>query len=136
MNMFVKKDLFPPHKLAVAFGTVAVVAMLLASFTAKDPMTVWLIGSSCLLLFSIANNGMSFFAESYKYYLRNSLYSFFALFAVVLGVAYLCSGISVYDAKSYKIIVGVILMANFVFIAMILFVKGIFSALTREGDEF
>lgn len=134
MDQFVKKDLMPPHRLALYFGGSAVCAMALASVASDRTSTVWLIGSSCLLLFAIANNGMSFFAESYKHYLRNSLYSFFGLLAIILGVGYLCTGESIREAGSYKIILAVVLIANFIFIGMILFVKGLLTMLgAKDG---
>lgn len=134
MNQFVKKDLIPPHRLALYFGVAAITGMVLAAVASDDPSPVWQMGISCLLLFSMANNALSFFAESYKYHLRNSLYSFFGLFAAILLVGYFCTGVSIQEAGSYKIIVAVVLIANFIFIGMILFVKGIFSML-GERDK-
>lgn len=134
MDQFVKKDLMPPYRLALYFGGAAAVGMLFTYLSSEDPSSVWLIGISCLLLFSIVNNGMSFFAESYKYYLRNSLYSFIALLGGILGMGYLCTGASIQATDSYKVIMTVVLMANFVFIGMILFVKGLLNMLgAKDG---
>ena len=124
----------PPLRLALYFGGSATAAMLLAYLATDETSTIWLIGTSSLLLFSIANNGMSFFAESYKHYLRNSLYSFFGLLAVILGIGYLCTGESIREAGCYKIIMSVVLIANFIFIGMILFVKGLLNMLgAKDG---
>jgi hypothetical protein len=134
-NRFAKKDLMPPKKQVLIFAAAALVGMLGASFIARNPLTVWLIGVSCLLLFSIMNNGMSFFAESYKNYLIHSIYGFMFLLIGVVGLSTLLSGRSVFDAGGYRIIIMVVLVANFLFIAMITTVKGLLSLLETKDEK-
>lgn len=128
-NSFAKKDLMPPKQQVFIFGAAALVGMLGASIVARDNLTIWLIGVSCLLLFSIMNNGMSFFAENYKNYLVHSVYGFLFLLIGVVAVSTFLSGISIFDTKGYRAIVMVVLIANFLFIAMITTVKGLLSLL-------
>ncbi|MGH1335333.1 MAG: hypothetical protein ACRBFS_04330 [Aureispira sp.] len=133
-NQFAKKDLIPPKKQVLIFAGAALVGMLGARLVAKNELTIWLMGVSCLLLFSMMNNGMSFFAENYKTYLIHSIYAFVFLLIGVVGLSTLLSGMSIFDTGGYRAIVLVILVANFLFIAMIITVKGILSML-EEKDE-
>ncbi len=133
-NQFAKKDLIPPKKQVLIFGAAALGGMLGASLIARNPLTIWLMGVSCLLLFSIMNNGMSFFAANYKTYLIQSIYSFMFLLIGVVGLATLLSSTSIFDAKGYRVIVMMVLIANFLFIAMITTVKGLLSLL-EDGDK-
>lgn len=135
INSFAKKDLMPPKKQLLIFGAAALGGMLGATLVAKNPLTIWLMGVSCLLLFSMLNNGMSFFAENYKTYVIHSVYGFMFLLIGVVGLATLLSGISVFDAKGYRIIVMVVLVANFLFMAMITTVKGLLSLLEDKDGQ-
>lgn len=134
-NMFANKEMISPKKQVLIFGAIALVGMLGATLVAQDPLTIWLIGVSCLLLFSIMNNGISFFAKSYKIYLVHSVYSFMFLLIGVVGVSTLLSGVSVFEAKGYRVIVMVVLVANFFFIAMIITVKGLLSLLEDKDKK-
>lgn len=134
-NSFAKKNLMSPKQQVLIFGAVALVGMLGASVVARDNLTIWLIGVSCLLLFSIMNNGMSFFAESYKNYLVHSVYGFMFLLIGVVAVSTVLSGVTIFDAKGYRVIVMVVLIANFLFIAMITTVKGLLSLLEEKDKK-
>lgn len=134
-NNFVKKDLIPPKKQVLIFAAAALVGMLGASFVARDKLTIWLIGVSCLLFFSIINNGMSFFAESYKDYLVHSVYGFMFLLIGVVGISTMLSGTSVFDAGHYRVIIMVVLIANFLFIAMITTIKGLLRLLEEKDKK-
>ena len=124
----------PPMMQAVVFGGSALVGMLGATFMAKDSLTIWMIGTSCLLLYSIINNGMSLFVEDYKKYLVHSIYGFMFIMIIVIALATLLSGLSVYEAGGYRMILTIILIANFIFIAMIITIKG-FLTIIAEKDK-
>ena len=134
-NQFAKEDLMPPKIQVFIFGGIALLGMLGASIVARDNLTIWLIGVSCLLLFSIMNNGMSFFAVNYKMYLIHSVYAFMFLLIGVVGLFTLLSGVSVFEAGSYRVIVIMVLIANFLFMAMITTVKGILSLLEEKDGR-
>lgn len=135
MTNFQKKNIMPPKIQAAIFGGSAVLGMLGASFIAKEALTIWMIGTSCLLLYSILNNGMSFFAPDYKNYLVHSIYGFIFLLIGTIGIATALSGLSVFNAGGYRTILIIILIANFMFIAMIVTIKGIVDLLAEKDKR-
>lgn len=125
----------PPMIQAAIFGGSALVGMLGASFMAKEVLTIWMIGTSCLLLYSIVNNGMSLFAAEYKKYLVHSIYGFMFIMIAVIATATFLSGLSVYDAGGYRMILTITLIANFIFIAMIITVKSLLNLLAEKDKK-
>jgi hypothetical protein len=130
-----KKNIMPPMIQAAIFGGSALVGMLGASFMAKELLTIWMIGTSCLLLYSIVNNGMSLFVDEYKKYLVHSIYGFMFIMITVIAVATFLSGLSVYDAGGYRMILTITLIANFIFIAMIITVKSLLNLLAEKDKK-
>lgn len=125
----------PPMVQAAIFGGSALLGMLGASFMAKEALTIWMIGTSCLLLYSIVNNGMSLFVEDYKKYLVHSIYGFMFIMIAVIALGTVLSGLSVYDAGGYKMILTITLIANFIFIAMIITVKSLLNLLAEKDKK-
>lgn len=130
-----KKQLMLPKQQAIIFLASMVICMLGASFVAQDKLTIWMIGASFLLLFSILNNGASMFIEDYKPYLIHSLYGFTAMLVAAIGLGMLLSGLSIRDAGSYRDIFIIILVANFLFIAMIITIKGLLRILSEKDNK-
>lgn len=124
-----------PLKQVAVFGGCAFVGMLGAAFVAKESLTIWMIGTSCLLLYSMINNGMSMFVENYKKYLVQSIYGFMFLMIGVIALATLLSKLSVFEAGGYRMILTIILIANFIFIAMIITVKGLLTVLEEKDKK-
>ncbi|BDS11987.1 hypothetical protein [Aureispira anguillae] len=135
MSSFEKKNIMPPKVQAAIFGAMIVVGMLGAAMVAKEPLTIWMMGTSCLLLYSILNNGLSFFANDYKTYLIHSIYGFMFMLIAVIGIGTLCSGLSVFEAGGYRNILIIILIANFIFIAMIITIKGLISVIAEKDKR-
>jgi hypothetical protein len=134
MDNLKKRNVMPPMMQAAILGGSALVGMLGATFMAKDSLTIWMTGTSCLLLYSIINNGMSMFAEDYKKYLVHSIYGFMFMMILVIALATLLSGLSVYEAGGYRLILTISVIANFIFIAMIITIKG-FLTIIAEKDK-
>lgn len=135
MTNFEKKNIMPPKIQAAIFGVSAVLGMLGAMFVARESLTIWMIGTSCLLLYSILNNGLSFFAADYKSYLVHSIYGFMFIMIGVIGIATLFSGMTVFEAGGYRAILMIILIANFIFIAMIITIKGVLSLIAEKDKK-
>ncbi len=135
MENIKKKNIMPPMVQAAIFGGSALVGMLGAAIVAQESLTVWMIGTSCLLLYSIMNNGMSMFAEDYKKYLVHSIYGFMFIMIGVIALATLFSKLSVFEAGGYRMILTIILIANFIFIAMIITVKGLLSLIAEKDKK-
>ncbi|MFT5647364.1 MAG: hypothetical protein ACI976_002054 [Aureispira sp.] len=135
MDNLKKRNVMPPMMQAAVFGGSALVGMLGATFMAKDSLTIWMIGTSCLLLYSIINNGMSLFVEDYKKYLVHSIYGFIFIMIIVIALATLLSGLSVYEAGGYRLILTITLIANFIFIAMIITIKGLLTVIAEKDKK-
>jgi hypothetical protein len=135
MDNLKKRNSIPPMIQAAVFGGTAILGMLGAAFIAKEVLTIWMIGTSCLLLYSMLNNGMSMFAENYKKYLVHSIYGFMFIMIAVIGLATVLSGLTVYDAGGYRMILTIILIANFLFIAMIITIKGLLRLLAEKDEK-
>jgi hypothetical protein len=135
MDNLKKRNVMPPMMQAAVFGGSALVGMLGATFMATDSLTIWMIGTSCLLLYSIINNGMSLFVEDYKKYLVHSIYGFIFIMIIVIALATLLSGLSVYEAGGYRLILTITLIANFIFIAMIITIKGLLTVIAEKDKK-
>lgn len=135
MDNLKKRNVMPPMMQAAVFGGSAMVGMLGATFMAKDSLTIWMIGTSCLLLYSIINNGMSMFVEDYKKYLVHSIYGFMFIMIIVIALATLLSRLSVYEAGGYRLILTITLIANFIFIAMITTIKGLLTIIAEKDKK-
>ena len=108
MDNIKKRNSIAPIIQAAIFGGSALVGMLGATFIAREGLTIWMTGTSCLLLYSMINNGMSMFAEDYKKYLVHSIYGFMFIMITVIGAATLLSGLSVYEAGGYRMILTIL----------------------------
>jgi len=129
-----KRKIIAPKIQIAFFGGMALIGLLGAKLIAQNPLTIWMIAASCLLLFSILNNLQSVFIEKYKNYLIQSIYLFMFMFIGTILLATGLSGMSIFDAGSYRTIFTIILIANFMFIAMVMLVRGIVVFL-EEKDE-
>lgn len=135
MTTFEKKNIMPPKMQAMLLGGSAALGMLIAKFVAQDQLTIWMIGATCLLLFALLNNGLSFYASNYKSYLMHSIYSFMFIMVGVIAWATVLSGLSVFEAGSYRNIFLIILVANFIFISMIITIKGLLTVLAEKDKK-
>ncbi len=102
------------------------------NFMENSPKFYWMCATAFLLLYSIFNSLISLTApNSGKYWSRSIM--MFALLAIIAGaLAYLFSGISVYDAGSYSFIYFVITFGYLVFISIMGFVKKIVAFAQKE----
>lgn len=125
----------PPKMQAAVFGGIAVVGMLGAKLVAQEQLTIWMFAASMLLLFAIMNNGLSIFAPDYKKYLTHSIYIFMFMLIGLIAFATILSGLSVFEAGGYRSIFIIILIANFIFISMIMMIKGLLVVLSEKDKK-
>lgn len=135
MEGFENKNVIAPKIQVLTLAIFAVVGMLGARLMAKNLLTIWQVAATCLLLFAIINNCLSFFAQKYKTYLLQSIYSFLFLLIGLIVFATLLSGISVFDAGTYRTIFLIVLIANFIFISMVMTVKGFLIAFAEKDKK-
>ena len=125
----------PPMMQAAIFGGSAFVGMLGAALMAKDVLTIWMIGTYCLLLYSMINNGMSLFVKEHKKYLIHSIYGFMFIMIGVIALATLLSGLGISEAGGYRMILTITLVANFIFIAMVITIKGLLTIIAEKDKK-
>ncbi len=96
----------------------------------------WLTSGAFLLFFAVANNVQSIFAEHYGRYVQMSLYTFIALLVGLGGMAYLISGLTIFNekVKYYRTIYIVLIMAYFTLMALCFVVRSLVDYL-RDQDQ-
>ena len=129
-----KKSITPLLQFAFFTG-LGGVSIIIASFVAQQKLTIWLFAAAFLLLFSIFNNVLSMFVEDFKKYLIHSVYAFILLLVLFILLASTFSGLSIYDASPYRNIFLVIFISNFIFISMIMMVKGLLIFLDQKDEK-
>mgnify|MGYP001058550938 CR=1 FL=1 len=135
MNNFQQKfNEYPPFQ-AGLFGLSSLVLMIGAKFIAKEPITIWLISASFLLLYSVMTNTVSIFIEDYKKYLVKSIYTFLGMFLLLGLFSVLLSGLSIHEAKPYRSIYLVLFLTYFIFISMVMMIKGLLSFLDEKDKK-
>jgi hypothetical protein len=130
------KKIISPTIQVTFFSGMAVVGLIGAKIMAKDPLTIWMIAASSLLLFSLMNNIQSVSVKKYKKYLIQSIYLFMFMLIGMVLLATGLSGMSVFDAGSYRTIFTIVLIANFIFIAIVMLVRGFLVFLEEKDENF
>ncbi|MDC0231301.1 hypothetical protein OAK19_04985 [Aureispira] len=135
MSEFEKKNIMPPIRQFALFSIISIFGTVGASFIAKDLITIWSIAASMLLLFAVINNGLSIFAVNYKLYLLQSIYSFVFLLIGLVLLSTLLSAMTIFEAAPYRNIFLVILITNFIFISMIMAIKGLLLFMSEKDRK-
>jgi len=128
------KSIISPPKLALIFGGGGFLMMIIAGLVGNT-LNVWLVSASMLLLFSVLVNIQSLLVPNFKEYTKKAMYSFVITFIALGLLSRLVSGISVFDAGSYRTIYIVILVSYFFFLAIIMFIKGVIGFLLEKDDK-
>lgn len=96
------------------------------------PMFYWLTATSFLLFYAVANSISSLASDGSLAYWGRSLYSFMGLAAGAGLLAWIFSGISIYDAASCSWLYTVITVVYLVFMSMMRTMKIIVEFAQRE----
>jgi len=115
----------PPYVQVVLIITVMVifigggVFMESMGWSRKDPIFPWTVSASMLLLYALFNCALSLNAEDSNKYWLHSLICYVVL--VISGglIAYLFTGISIYEAKSVKWLYVVFTFGYLVFLSIV-----------------
>ena len=92
----------------------------------------WTSATGFMLLFAIFNSIMCMTADSFAKYWGISMYSYLALAAVLGLSAWLCSGVPLGEAESYKSIYIVVTFGFLVFLSMVNAMKNIVNFAEKE----
>lgn len=131
-------DFEDPKKLAIATALTSLFISLLFFIGVKMsmldayPKFYWMCACSFLLIYGIFNSILSARIENSPHYWRNSIYMYAALAIVTGFIAYLFSGVGVYDAGSYAFIYIVVTFGYLMFISIMNFVKRIVKYAQNE----
>ncbi len=95
----------------------------------------WIISASYTLLFIMFNSMLIIASEHMEKFYRNSLYTYFGLVALSIGLAYLFSGIPIGEAGSFKWIFLVLTIAFIALLSIGSAIKRIAMAANREEER-
>ncbi len=127
----------PPRQalLIFALGMVLMLGAVVLDKTGimgMERLFPWSIATAFMLLFALFNSLASIKATSFAKYWGISMYSYMGL-GVALGLsAWLCSGVPIGQAESYKIIYIVVTFGFLVFLSMINMMKAIVNFAEKE----
>jgi hypothetical protein len=130
----IKKTISPVLQFAV-FAGLGGISIIITSFIAQEKLTIWMFAAAFLLLFSIFNNVQSMFVVDFKKYVIHSVYAFTFLLIGLILLASTFSGLSIYEASPYRNIFLVLFISNFIFISMIMMVKGLLIFLGEKDEK-
>ena len=131
-------NLDDPKRLALVAGCGSIIVSLGFLLVTKmgifdaHPKFYWMSACAFLLVYAVFNSIISLRVENSAKYWGSSIMMFIVL-AVLSGlIAYLLSGIGVYDAGSYSFIYIVVTIDYLVFISIMNFVKRIVNFAQKE----
>lgn len=79
----------------------------------------WTISAAATLFFAVANSVLSLGAQDQNKYWSNSIMSYMAIVLISCGIAWLFSGLSIYEAKSFRWIYIVFTFGYLLFLCII-----------------
>lgn len=118
--------------LAGILVTASAKVIALAGVTEVSERFPWLSAASFLLMFAIFNSLSSLAIKESNRYWGRAIMSFMGLAAVSGFVAYLFSGLSIWEAGSYSWIYVVLSVGYLVFLGMMSFMKAVVQFAQRE----
>lgn len=101
----------------------------------ENPHFPWLVSASMLLFFAIFNCAFSLNAPDANKYWLHSIISYVILVVAAAGLAYLITGISIYDARSMKWMYFVFTFGYLVFLSIVNFMRIIVKIARREDNS-
>jgi len=128
------------HPLKQAAGIAAIVIFFLLIFKMvqsddTDPRVFWEIAATGLLFFAIMNSVLSIAFEDQNFYWLYSIIGFALLLVSCGGLAFLCSGITIDEAGSFRWIFLVFTMGYIILLAIVRTMKKIITIAQREDKR-
>ena len=127
----------PPQQAGLVFAAALLlmlggVALDKLNWMAMDPLYPWSIATAFMLLFALLNSISSLQHDNFAKYWGASMYSYLGLGATSGVAAWLCSGIPLNEAQSYKFIYIVITFGFLFFLSMVNMLKRIVNFAEKE----
>ena len=124
-----------PKNQFIAVSGLSLSCMLIAKMLFEDPNMVWLVSATYLLFISVSNNCISLFSDNFKKYFSSSSYAFIFFLIGSIVISMLLSGLSIHQASSFRTIYFVILLAHFIFVGIVVTIKGILGLLESKDQK-
>jgi len=136
-NSILERKIHPFKQAAVIAGIVTLIILLIKLGSSEDtsPRLYWEIAASGLLFYAIANSILSIAFEDQNYYWLYSIMSFALLLLSCGGLAFLCSGITIDEAGSFRWIFLVFTMGYIILLAIVRTMKKIITIAQREDKR-
>ena len=104
MQFFEPRQVVAPKiKLLLIVGA-SLVFMLISKLVFDDPLKIWLVSAAMILLHSIMANIQSILVADFAKYTKESIFSFLFTFIGLGALSTFFSGLSIFDANSYRTI--------------------------------
>lgn len=130
----------PMYQALLVFGvalTLAVIEKLanLTGLVESKPDSPWIVMTTFILFYSIANSVLSLRAENLNTYWAKSIISFVAILVCSAIGATLLSGLSIDEAGSFRWLFIVLTVGYLVFLSIMRLVKAIVEYAIKQDDE-
>lgn len=124
---------FSPLKQALACAALSLMGMAICHFVFKGDSFEFMAAFTGIVLFSIMNSVISIFHESFVKYTWPSWWVFLGLLAVLLLSARGISGISIWDLREYRMMLGSIVVFYVITSLLVRLVRTLWEF--AENDE-
>ena len=135
MQFFEPRQVVSPKIQAALVVGASLVFMLISKMVFDDPLKIWLVSAAMILLHSIMANIQSILVADFVAYTKESIFSFRFTFIILGGLSTFFSGLSIFDANSYRTIYIVLLVTFFLFFGIIVVIKSFLSFLKQKDDK-
>ena len=131
-------NLFQPLLHAAAFVVLGSVAMLVYFLIARaggntpDATVFWLISGALLLLFALLNCATSIGSDKLILHVQKAFLAYGLAMVGLGGAAWLFSGVSIFEAESFRSIYMMLLVAQMTLLAIALFIRSVFAWLIDD----
>lgn len=123
-----------PFRQALACGALSLLGMLLTHFIYRGDSFEFMAAFTGIVLYSIMNSVVSVFHESFVKYTWPSWMIFIALLVVLLLSARLISGISIWQLREYRMMLGSIVVFYIITSLLVRLVRTIWE-FAEEDDN-
>ena len=121
---------------AIAAGVILIILMIkLGQSENTNPRLFWEVAATGLLFYAIMNSVLSIGYEDQNYYWLYSILSFALLLVSCGGLAFLCSGITIDEAGSFRWIFLLFTMGYIILLAIVRTMKKIITIAQREDNR-
>lgn len=135
MQFFEPRQVVSPKIQAALVVGASLFFMLISKMVFDDPLKIWLVSAAMILLHSIMANIQSILVADFVAYTKESIFSFLFTFIILGGLSTFFSGLSIFDANSYRTIYIVLLVTFFLFFGIIVVIKSFLSFLKQKDDK-